>query len=75
VFVTLKACANIPVVFSTVSSVGKTQGFYVCHVIRILLVDVSSGPRDIAGHLDDKDVTYEMTRKYIIAAKRISLHC
>jgi len=68
------ACANTSVASSTVSCVRETQGFYVFHVIRILLVDVSSGPLDIAGHLDDKDVTYEMTRKYIIAAKRISLH-
>jgi hypothetical protein len=44
----------------------KKPGFYVCHVIWILLVDVSSGPRDIAGHLDDKDVTYEMTRSTLL---------
>lgn len=61
-YVPLMACANIPIAFSTASCVGKTQGFYVCHVIAISLADVSSGPRDIASHFDDKDVTYSMTR-------------
>ena len=65
-YVPLKACANIPIALSTASCVGKTQGFYVRHVIGILFVDVSSGPRDIAGHLDDKDVTYEMTRSTLV---------
>jgi hypothetical protein len=44
----------------------KKPGFYVGHVIGILLVDVSSGPRDIAGHLNDNDVTYEMTRNTLL---------
>jgi len=36
---------------------------------RVLLVDVSSGPRDIAGHLDDRDVTYEMTHSTLLRQK------
>jgi len=61
-YVPLKACANIPIALSTVGCVSKKPGFYVGHVIGILLVDVSSGPRDIAGHLYDNGVTFEMTR-------------
>ena len=68
-YVPLKAYANIPIAFSTVNCVVKKTGFYVCHVIGILHVDVSSAPRDIAGHLGDKDVTHEMTRSTLLRQK------
>jgi hypothetical protein len=39
---------------------------FIAHVTGILLLDVSSGPHDIAGHLDNKDVVHGVKRNALL---------